>query len=114
MTHAELVYEHLKRLPESVAAEVLDFVQLLEQKQAGTRQPRRPGSARGQVWIVPTISTLHWKISRAINEPTAQHAGDLAYHPSKNHRLRRKHCRPWLPALLQLSISGEFCHDTVH
>jgi len=36
MTHAELVYEHLKRLPESVAAEVLDFVQFLEQKQAGT------------------------------------------------------------------------------
>ncbi len=51
MTHAELVYEHLKRLPESVAAEVLDFVQFLEQKQAGTTQPRHPGSARGQVWM---------------------------------------------------------------
>ncbi|HOS87763.1 DUF2281 domain-containing protein [Accumulibacter sp.] len=51
MTHAELVYEHLKRLPESVAAEVLDFVQFLEQKQAGTCQPRQTGSARGQVWI---------------------------------------------------------------
>lgn len=53
MTHAELVYQHLKHLPESVAAEVLDFVQFLERKQKGadTSQPRQPGSARGQVWM---------------------------------------------------------------
>jgi hypothetical protein len=31
-THAELVYQHLKQLLESVVAEVLDFVQFLEQK----------------------------------------------------------------------------------
>lgn len=53
MTHAELVYEHLKHLPESVVAEVLDFVQFLERKQEGasTSQPRQQGSARGQVWM---------------------------------------------------------------
>lgn len=53
MTQAELVYQHLKQLPESVAAEVLDFVQFLERKLQGTgdKQPRQPGSARGQVWM---------------------------------------------------------------
>ena len=53
MNQADLVYQHLKRLPESVAAEVLDFVQFLERKQQAnaTRQPRQPGSARGQVWM---------------------------------------------------------------
>jgi hypothetical protein len=53
MTHAELVYEHLKNLPESVAAEVLDFVQFLERKHEGASpsQPRQPGSARGQIWV---------------------------------------------------------------
>lgn len=53
MTSAELVYQHLKQLPESLVAEVLDFVEFLERKQAGTvnKQPREPGSARGQVRI---------------------------------------------------------------
>lgn len=53
MTHAELVYQHLKQLPESVAAEVFDFVQFLEHKQAGieTRLPRQPGSAKGLIWM---------------------------------------------------------------
>ncbi|MCU0756937.1 MAG: DUF2281 domain-containing protein [Xanthomonadales bacterium] len=53
MSQAELVYQHLKQLPESIAAEVLDFVQFLERKQQvnPSRQPRQPGSARGQVWI---------------------------------------------------------------
>jgi len=32
MANAELVYEHLKKLPESTVAEVLDFVEFLEQK----------------------------------------------------------------------------------
>lgn len=53
MTHAELVYQHLKQLPESVAAEVLDFVQFLEHKHRipSIQPPRQPGSARGQIWI---------------------------------------------------------------
>jgi hypothetical protein len=53
MTHAELVYQHLKQLPESIAAEVFDFVQFLEHKQAGskTHVPRQPGSARGLIWM---------------------------------------------------------------
>lgn len=53
MSQAELVYQHLKQLPESIAAEVLDFVQFLERKQLANqlRQPRQPGSARGQVWM---------------------------------------------------------------
>lgn len=53
MNQADLVYQHLKRLPESIAAEVLDFVQFLERKQQAlaTRQPRQPGSARGQIWM---------------------------------------------------------------
>lgn len=53
MSQAELVYQHLKQLPESIAAEVLDFVQFLERKHQASalRQPRQPGSARGQVWI---------------------------------------------------------------
>ena len=53
MTHAELVYQHLKQLPESVAAEVLDFVQFLEHKHRipSTQPPRQPGSARGQIRI---------------------------------------------------------------
>lgn len=56
MTTAELVYQHVQKLPESVAAEVLDFVRFLEQKQAGTdnrqtRPPPQPGSAKGRIWI---------------------------------------------------------------
>lgn len=53
MTQAELVFEHLKQLPESLLAEVLDFVRFLEQKQAHVEKnpPRQPGSAKGQVWI---------------------------------------------------------------
>ncbi len=53
MTHAELVYQHLKQMPESVAAEVLDFVQFLEQKHGMPQPaaPRQPGSAQGLVWM---------------------------------------------------------------
>lgn len=53
MSQAELVYQHLKQLPDAIATQVLDFVQFLERKQqAGqARRPRQPGSARGQVWI---------------------------------------------------------------
>jgi hypothetical protein len=53
MTHADLVYHHLQQLPDSVAAEVLDFVLYLEQKQRpGADAPeRQPGSAKGQIWI---------------------------------------------------------------
>jgi hypothetical protein len=57
MTNAELVYEHLKRLPESTVAEVLDFVEFLERKQRpggeAVKGPRQQGSARGQVWMAP-------------------------------------------------------------
>ncbi len=62
MTTAELVYEHLKQLPEPTLVTVLDFVEFLEQKQRhsscvggpeGTDGPRQPGSARGQVWMAP-------------------------------------------------------------
>ena len=56
MTNAELVYQHLKRLPDSIAAQVFDFVQFLEQKNApststGTIGTRSPSSASGQVWM---------------------------------------------------------------
>ncbi len=55
MTHAELVYEHLKQLPTSVVDEVFDFVQFLEHKIQKQKQqanpPRQPGSARGQIWM---------------------------------------------------------------
>jgi len=53
MTQAELVFEHLKQLPEPLLAEVMDFVQFLEQKQARAEKhpPRQPGSAKGQIWI---------------------------------------------------------------
>jgi hypothetical protein len=52
MTHAELVFEHLKQLPESVAAEVLDFVEFLEQKYGRSRTAaRQPGSAKGLIVI---------------------------------------------------------------
>lgn len=53
MSNAELVYEHLKHLPEPIAAEVLAFVQFLERRyeNTGISQPRQPGSARGQVWM---------------------------------------------------------------
>ncbi len=53
MTQAERVYEHLQHLPESVVAEVLDFVQFLEQKHQRRAEPpmREPGSGRGQVWM---------------------------------------------------------------
>jgi len=46
MSQAELVYQHLKQLPESIVAEVLDFVLFLERKRqaSGLRQPRQPGS----------------------------------------------------------------------
>ena len=46
MSQAERVYEHLQHLPESVVAEVLDFVQFLEQKHQRSTQPpaREPGS----------------------------------------------------------------------
>jgi hypothetical protein len=64
MTNAELVYERLKTLPESTVAEVLDFVEFLEQRQRpyghsgqpvseATKGPRQPGSAQGQVWMAP-------------------------------------------------------------
>lgn len=58
MTNAELVYQHLKRLPDSIAAEVFDFVQFLEQKNAtgapaAASAPRHPSSAGGQVWMDP-------------------------------------------------------------
>jgi hypothetical protein len=64
MANAELVYEHLKKLPESTVAEVLDFVEFLEQKQRLSghadhpegemgKGPRQPGSARGQVRMAP-------------------------------------------------------------
>jgi Protein of unknown function (DUF2281) len=48
MTTADLVYEHLKRLPEAVAAEVLDFVEFLEHKHLSstTSSLRQSGSAR--------------------------------------------------------------------
>ena len=53
MTPAELVYQHLQQLPESLVAEVFEFVQFLEYKQARitSNQPREMGSARGQIWI---------------------------------------------------------------
>ncbi len=53
MNQAERVYEHLQRLPEAVVAEVLDFVEFLEQKQQrrAERPVREPGSAQGQVWM---------------------------------------------------------------
>jgi hypothetical protein len=53
MTQADRVFEHLQHLPESVVAEVLDFVQFLEQKHQRSAQPpaREPGSGRGQVWM---------------------------------------------------------------
>ena len=64
MTNAELVYERLKKLPESTVGEVLDFVEFLKQKQRpfshahhpggeAAKGPRQPGSARGQVWMAP-------------------------------------------------------------
>ncbi len=53
MTHAELVYEHLRQLPDSVVVEVFDFVQFLEHKMEKQQSipPRQPGSARGQIWM---------------------------------------------------------------
>ena len=53
MSPADRVYEHLQHLPESVVAEVLDFVQFPEHKHKRRAQPpaREPGSARGQVWM---------------------------------------------------------------
>jgi len=53
MTQADLVIEHIRRLPDQLVAEVLDFVQLLEQKRAvpGQSAPREPGSAKGLIWI---------------------------------------------------------------
>lgn len=53
MRQADLVYQHLKQLPDAIAAEVLDFVQFLERKQQARleRRPRQPSSARGQIWM---------------------------------------------------------------
>ena len=53
MTYSELVLSHLQKLPESVSAQVFDFVLFLEQKQviAETLTLRQPGSAKGQIWI---------------------------------------------------------------
>lgn len=53
MTHADRVYQRLQQPPDSVAAEVLDFLLYLEQKQrpGGGAPERRPGSAKGQVWM---------------------------------------------------------------
>ena len=54
MTNADLVYQHLKRLPDSIAAEVFDFVQFLEHKNAKgatTAVPRNSSTALGQVWM---------------------------------------------------------------
>lgn len=53
MTNADLVYQHLKRLPDSIAAEVFDFVQFLEHKNTkvvSSAVARNPGTALGQVW----------------------------------------------------------------
>ncbi|MFZ1325080.1 MAG: DUF2281 domain-containing protein [Candidatus Contendobacter sp.] len=53
MTQAELVYQHLQQLPESLVTEVFDFVKFLEQKQPRLKnqEPRQPGSARGLLWM---------------------------------------------------------------
>jgi hypothetical protein len=56
MTPAEQVYRQLQQMPDSVAAEVLDFVQFLQHKKAESdhppnRTPRQPGSAKGLIWI---------------------------------------------------------------
>jgi hypothetical protein len=53
MNQAELAYQHFKQLPEAMAAEVLDFVQFLQHKQAQAqiRTVRSPGSAKGQIWV---------------------------------------------------------------
>ena len=53
MTQAELVFSRLQKLPDSVCAEVFDFLQFLEQKATlqFTQPPRVPGSAQGQIWI---------------------------------------------------------------
>lgn len=87
MTHAQLVFEHLKHLPESGAAEVLDFVKFLEQEPGctgirpatPTRQRARPGvDGRG-------LRRSVRRFSGTINEPTAHRSGDLADHPSQNY-----------------------------
>lgn len=39
MTLAQKIAEHLKNLPESAQAEVLDFVEFLETKAQGTERP---------------------------------------------------------------------------
>nr|WP_242508640.1 DUF2281 domain-containing protein [Rhodocyclus purpureus] len=43
----------MRQLPESVAAEVFDFLQFLESKRSVTesKPPRQPGSAKGSIWI---------------------------------------------------------------
>lgn len=53
MTQADRVYEHLQHLPESVVAEMLDFVQFLEQlhQRRVERPVREPGSTCGQMWM---------------------------------------------------------------
>ena len=53
VSHAELVSQHIRNLPGSVAVEVLDVVQFLERKQQAVlvEKPRQPGSACGQIWM---------------------------------------------------------------
>lgn len=53
MKNAELVYQHLLHLPESISAEVLDFVEFLERRQNRNvaSNPRMPGTAKGQIWM---------------------------------------------------------------
>ena len=54
MTDADLVYQHLKRLPDSIVAKVFDVVQFLEHKNAKVVSPvvaRNPSTALGQVWM---------------------------------------------------------------
>ena len=53
MKIAELVYQHLLHLPESISAEVLDFVEFLERRQNrnAASNPRVPGTVKGQIWM---------------------------------------------------------------
>lgn len=39
----------------------------------------------------------------------------LVYDPPSNRPgVGGRHCCPWLPAVLRLSVPGEYCHDAVH
>lgn len=57
MTQAELVYQQLQQLSESVIAEVFDFLKFLVQKNLDlkNREPRQPGSAKGLIWIADDL-----------------------------------------------------------